>query len=269
MCLFYCSLGPWIGAETFKLFKCWLDDRECLESIKNQWIKNGSHNDSGRDFFHKLSSGLKIKNMVGLRRLFYKIGLFYAGVKLLFYMPILKIPKGVVNRIDKIRRNFLRGGLESKRKMAKMGWKRVCRPKVVGNGTDVLFWYDVWCNDLPLKNLFLRLFCPANNKMAKVVDYSVNQSFIHDGWRDFFFRPLLDREASLLDDLCDLIKLIAVDPERCDPIIWKMDVREIENPSKGSNIPIAWLFGKTSNDGFSHWERCACGVRAMTLPLVS
>ncbi|MBA0732738.1 hypothetical protein Gogos_016809 [Gossypium gossypioides] len=84
----------------------------------------------------------------------------------------------------------------------------------VGNGTDVLFWYDVWCNDLPLKNLFLRLFCPAINKMAKVVDYSVNQSFIHDGWRDFFFRPLLDREASLLDDLCDLIKLIVVDPER-------------------------------------------------------
>lgn len=50
----------------------------------------------------------------------------------------------------------------------------------VVNGTDVLLWYDVWCNDLPSKNLFLRLFCPANNKMAKVVDYSVNQSFIHD-----------------------------------------------------------------------------------------
>ncbi|KAK5819041.1 hypothetical protein PVK06_023997 [Gossypium arboreum] len=97
--------------------------------------------------------------------------------------------------------------------------ERDCFRWVVGNGTNVLFWYDVWCNDLPLKNFFLRFFCPANNKMVKVVDYSVNQSFIHDGWRDFFFLPLLYREVSLLDDLCDLIKLIAVDLEMCDRII--------------------------------------------------
>ncbi|MBA0640125.1 hypothetical protein Goklo_023093 [Gossypium klotzschianum] len=55
--------------------------------------------------------------------------------------------------------------------------ERDCFRWGVGNGTDVLLWYDVWCNDLPSKNLFLR-------------------------------------EASLLDDLCDLIKLIVVDPER-------------------------------------------------------
>ncbi|MBA0790886.1 hypothetical protein Gohar_015503, partial [Gossypium harknessii] len=84
-----CSIVHWgygLGPRPFKNFKCWLDDKECLESIKNQWIKNARHNDFGRDLFHKLSSGLKIKNIVGLRRIFYKVGLYYAGVKLVIFL---------------------------------------------------------------------------------------------------------------------------------------------------------------------------------------
>ncbi|MBA0605214.1 hypothetical protein Godav_017808 [Gossypium davidsonii] len=139
-----CSIVHWgcgLGPRPFKHFKCWLDDKECLESIKNQWIKNARHNDSGRDLFHKLPCTDLFKwrpSTVGLKKM----------------SDIWRCIVGVANE-DPVNK-FL---------------ERDCFRWGVGNGTDVLLW-------------------------------------------DFFFRPLLDREASLLDDLCDLIKLIVVDPER-------------------------------------------------------
>jgi hypothetical protein len=38
----------------------------------------------------------------------------------------------------------------------------------VGNGSRILFWHDVWCGELPLKNVFLALFTIACAKEAWV-----------------------------------------------------------------------------------------------------
>ena len=39
----------------------------------------------------------------------------------------------------------------------------------IGNERRVEFWKDLWCNDLPLKNVFLNLFYIASNKDGWVV----------------------------------------------------------------------------------------------------
>jgi hypothetical protein len=38
----------------------------------------------------------------------------------------------------------------------------------VGDGFKVLFWHDVWCEELPLKILFLELFTIACGRMLVV-----------------------------------------------------------------------------------------------------
>lgn len=50
-------------------------------------------------------------------------------VKIMF---IYKAPETIIMRIDNIRRNFLWGGEEGKKRMAKVSWKQVCRPKSKG-----------------------------------------------------------------------------------------------------------------------------------------
>ena len=38
----------------------------------------------------------------------------------------------------------------------------------VGNGSHVSFWHDVWCGEMPLKNVFPALFTIACAKEARV-----------------------------------------------------------------------------------------------------
>jgi len=38
----------------------------------------------------------------------------------------------------------------------------------IGNGSKVLFWYDVWCGEIALKTLFAELFLIATSKDAWV-----------------------------------------------------------------------------------------------------
>ena len=46
-------------------------------------------------------------------------------------MSLFKAPMGVIKKIDQCRRAFLWGGLNSKRKMARVNWSQVCSPKMV------------------------------------------------------------------------------------------------------------------------------------------
>ena len=40
----------------------------------------------------------------------------------------------------------------------------------IGDGTQVKFWYDLWCGDYPLKVEFPEFFGIARNKNALIVD---------------------------------------------------------------------------------------------------
>ncbi|KAK5837396.1 hypothetical protein PVK06_013206 [Gossypium arboreum] len=48
------------------------------------------------------------------------------------FMSLFHAPVTVIKRIDKIRRNFLWGNTDGKRKMARIRWNIVCKPKVKG-----------------------------------------------------------------------------------------------------------------------------------------
>ncbi|KAA3480299.1 putative Transposon TX1 [Gossypium australe] len=100
-------------------------------------------------------------------------------------MSIFQAPVAVVNKIDKIRRNFLWGSVGGSRKMARIKWNLICLPKnkggagtsntrdmsvvwkgiventkdslvakwmgndsfrwEIGKGNKCLFWEDLWC----------------------------------------------------------------------------------------------------------------------------
>ncbi|KAK5834312.1 hypothetical protein PVK06_018189 [Gossypium arboreum] len=50
----------------------------------------------------------------------------------IYFMSLFHAPMTVIKKIDKIRRNFLWGNTDGKRKMARIKWDIVCKPKVKG-----------------------------------------------------------------------------------------------------------------------------------------
>jgi hypothetical protein len=67
----------------------------------------------------------------------------------------------------------------------------------VGDGSKVLFWNDVWCEDLPLKTLFPELFIIACGKDAWVEE---NMQIQNDTilWNILFIRPVHDCEVEVV-----------------------------------------------------------------------
>ena len=57
----------------------------------------------------------------------------------------------------------------------------------VGSGNKVKFWKDGWCEDLPLRDVFLNLFSITFSKDARMVDVWDNGS-----WNPRFIRQLND-----------------------------------------------------------------------------
>lgn len=43
-------------------------------------------------------------------------------------MELVKLPKAVLGKIDRIASNFLRGSSDSKRKIHNVRWQQVCKP---------------------------------------------------------------------------------------------------------------------------------------------
>ena len=41
----------------------------------------------------------------------------------------------------------------------------------VGDGSSIYFWHDRWCDDAPLRDIFLSLFALAENRDASIADY--------------------------------------------------------------------------------------------------
>jgi hypothetical protein len=64
---------------------------------------------------------------------------------------------------------------------------------MIGDGTKVLFWHDVWCGECPLKLVYPPLFNSAFNKDAWVKEYMERPNdTLH--WNVQFIRPVHDWE---------------------------------------------------------------------------
>jgi len=110
-------------------------------------------------------------------------------------------PKGwlVLSRADK---SFWGGGMEKIRK----GWNSFSRftRSVVGDGSKISFWHDLWCGDTTLKVAFPALFDIARLKDAVVTD---NLERLGDSfqWNVSFIREAHDWEADVFASFFQLL----------------------------------------------------------------
>jgi hypothetical protein len=75
--------------------------------------------------------------------------------------------------------------------------------KKLGNGTLTSFWEDTWVGNLPLKDLFPRLFSISTQKEATVAELYANNENGH--WNFTWRRSFFVWEDELLDQLRDMI----------------------------------------------------------------
>ncbi|KAK8560962.1 hypothetical protein V6N13_026397 [Hibiscus sabdariffa] len=90
----------------------------------------------------------------------------------------------------------------------------------LGKGDVILFWYDSWCGDLPLRLQFPKLFRLAVNKMAVVRDFVLAMEAQNGGWAGLFQRSLVDREFKLVEDLKLLLSEYRLSESMEDKLIW-------------------------------------------------
>ncbi|GKE92528.1 hypothetical protein Tco_1573623, partial [Tanacetum coccineum] len=142
---------------------------------------------------------------------------FLASIPL-YHMSIFKVPTGVLNLLESIRKKF-NGVDESERKIftkaiygedgalnspsslsKRSPWLDIIREvtvlrtkginildlirKKVGKGLNTLFWEDLWLDDLALKHKFLRLYALDNYKQIIIVEKNNDASMV-----DTFHRP--------------------------------------------------------------------------------
>ncbi|GJR16548.1 hypothetical protein Tco_0799200 [Tanacetum coccineum] len=93
--------------------------------------------------------------------------LFLASLPL-YYMSSFKVSKGVLSKIESIRRNFFNGVENAEKKMSLIGWNKILASKKVENGKATSFWNDVWLGDFPLKQTYPRLYFLELDKYVSV-----------------------------------------------------------------------------------------------------
>ncbi|KAK8595441.1 hypothetical protein V6N13_016810 [Hibiscus sabdariffa] len=92
---------------------------------------------------------------------------------------------------------------------------------ILGDGRSILFWHDCWCLELPLFQIFPRLFSLAVNAMALVHEYVVEESFLHNNWRLFFRRDLRVFEEQQLGELVADVSRFSFGDRGADHLVWK------------------------------------------------
>ncbi|XP_026416598.1 uncharacterized protein LOC113312041 [Papaver somniferum] len=90
-------------------------------------------------------------------------------------MSMLKLPKGLFNKVNRFRRNFLWGGDKESRKMHNVGWSKVCFPNVYGG----LNLRDLECNNLALlTKIAWRIFENLDSSVSKVLQAKYHKVLI-------------------------------------------------------------------------------------------
>jgi len=114
----------------------------------------------------------------------------------------------------------------------------------IGNGSKVLFWHDVWCGEISLKNLFPDLFLIARRKDAWVEENMQR----HNGtilWNIVFSRLVHDWEVEAVSRFFGMLYTLKVSSEGEDKLCW-MPVRkksfEVKSYYKVLSSPIQSSF---------------------------
>ena len=134
----------------------------------------------------------------------------------------------------------------------------------VGDGTDTLFWYHIWCGGVPLRERFSRLFELAVDK-TDIVANMFSLGLVHggEGWR--WRRRLWAWEENVLDECRALLLDVSLFPNITDTWVWLPDpiggysVRgayELLTAIDNSNIDRALGFGLTSSGSFEGVDLC-------------
>jgi hypothetical protein len=90
---------------------------------------------------------------------------------------------------------------------------------VVGDGSRVLFWHDVWCGELPLKILFPALFSIAcANKAWVGENMDIAHGIIH--WNAMFSRPIHDWDMEAVSQFFELLYSQHIRQGGVDKICW-------------------------------------------------
>jgi hypothetical protein len=102
-------------------------------------------------------------------------------------------------------------------KNIRMGWSLFCRHTslILGNGSRIRFWDDVWCGEMPLKEAFPFLYGIACDKNAPVAANLVSESGSIK-WDVSFIRAAHDWEVDVLASFFNLLYSISVGRKRED-----------------------------------------------------
>lgn len=120
---------------------------------------------------------------------------------------------------------------------------------MLGNGGKAFFWLDRWACDVPLKELYPRLFLLATNKNAKVKDMG---EWVGPSWNWFiiFRRSLLVWEEELFQSLLNRLSAVRLCKEAIDKYIWKF------SPSGLYSVKLCC---HSMEGSISHFEDVLCG----------
>jgi len=106
-------------------------------------------------------------------------------------------------------------------KNIRKGWSLLCSyiRLILGNGSRIRFWDDVWCGELPLKEAFPVLYDIARDKDADVADHLVVVSGSYE-WDVSFFRAAHYWEVDVLASFFSLLYSTRVDCDGDDQLWW-------------------------------------------------
>jgi hypothetical protein len=169
----------------------------------------------------KASGGLGVRNLVMFNKALMGKWLWrYAMERDAFWRKVVDVKYG-----------SLRGGWCSKEVGGSYGfgvWKSIRRGwdafaahvrYEIGNGSKVLFWHDVWCGEIPLKNLFPELFLIARRKDAWVEEIMQRQNGTIL-WNIMFSRSVHDWEVEAVSRFFGMLYTLKVSSEGEDKLCW-------------------------------------------------
>jgi hypothetical protein len=106
-------------------------------------------------------------------------------------------------------------------KNIRKGWSLLCSHTrlMLGNGSRIRFWDDVWCGEVPLKEAFPVLYDIACDKDAHVADHLVVVSRSYQ-WDVSFFRTAHDWEVNVLASFFSMLYSTRVNCDGEDQLWW-------------------------------------------------